>query len=110
MGSIQCEQEFEKHCGLVSVVKTTHAHLFYLKKQVLSCFRQVVRDVCQASVVTVQRRGPLDGAVTLYRAGLGVVGSKPGCVHPFLQAHHTGLTQKAINPQRNPSVVSYISG
>lgn len=47
----------------------------HLQEDVLGSIREAVGDLLQASVVAVEGRGPLDGAVALLRAGLRVGGA-----------------------------------
>lgn len=46
----------------------------HLQEEVLGSIRGAVGDPLQASLVAVEGRGPLDGAVALLRAGLRVGG------------------------------------
>lgn len=46
----------------------------HLQEDVLGSIREAVGDLVQSSVVAVEGRGPLDGAVALLRAGLRVGG------------------------------------
>lgn len=46
----------------------------HLQEDVLGSIKEAVGDLLQASVVAVESRGPLDGAVALLRAGLRVGG------------------------------------